>query len=218
MTSGAPPAPPDLRALARRELAIPGRYRLGNSPAAPGDADPIWLRALRWLFDRWHDLWRGLASHVHVGDRAATGIGDGVLALVAAALMLALFFVARNVYVARAASRLAAEPIGGPPDPLSLYRRACDAAGRADYGGAVVLLFGATVATLGARGAIAGGPDASVGDIRRELRAAHPSVMPQFDAVAAPFVERAYAERTVAAPQWQQARTAFTTIWEVVEA
>ena len=154
---------------------------------------------------------------MHVSERTAVGIGDGVLVLVGIVLAVAAFYILRNVYVARTSARTPAEPLAGAPDPLSLYQRACDAANRAEYGSAAVLLFGATVAMLGARGAIAvGAGDRSVGDMRRELRARHEQIVGQFDAVATPFVERTYADRSVAAAQWQRARTAFTTLWETV--
>jgi hypothetical protein len=48
-----------------------------------------------------------------------------------------------------------------------------------------------------------------VGDLRRELRAGDAALVPAFDAVAEPFVARAYAERAVDAPQWSRARAAY---------
>jgi len=211
--AGTAPAPPDLGALAARELAS-SRYRLDETHGSY--AEPLWMRALRWLFGRWDDLWRALSGRLHVSERAAVGIGDGVLVLVGLVLAVAAFYILRNVYVARASARTPAEPLAGAPDPLSLYQRACDAANRTEYGSAAVLLFGATVAMLGARGAIAAGAGSSVGDMRRELRARHEQIVGQFDAVATPFVQRTYADRAVAAAQWQRARTAFTTLWETV--
>ena len=53
---------------------------------------------------------------------------------------------------------------------------------------------------------------ATVGDLRRELRAHNARLVAPFDAVAAPFVQEAYAERTVDEPQWHRARDAFATL------
>jgi hypothetical protein len=84
--------------------------------------------------------------------------------------------------------------------------------GGGEYGTAALLLFGATVALLDGRGAVAASRSATVGDLRRELRARDAPLVAAFDAVAAPFVEKAYAERRVDEPQWHRARDAFVVL------
>jgi hypothetical protein len=210
-TAHGAPAPPDLHALGQRELAIPGRYQITEPPSQTA-GEPWWLRALQWLHDRWDQLWRALFGHVHVSARTAGGIGDVLLVVVAVALLYAGFLVLRNVGRARSAARLRAEPLAAPPDPQSLYQRACDAANRGEYGSAALLLFAATIALLAGRGTISGSESATVGDLRRALRSGDAKLIPQFDAIAAPFVERAYAERFVDAPQWLRARNAFVQL------
>ena len=44
-------APPNLGALARRELGIAGRYQLAEPFPAVAATEPWWLRVLRWLGD-----------------------------------------------------------------------------------------------------------------------------------------------------------------------
>jgi hypothetical protein len=68
------------------------------------------------------------------------------------------------------------------------------------------------VALLDRRGAADGTASATVGDLRRELRASDARLVAPFDAVAAPFVQEAYAERAVDEPQWHRARDAFATL------
>ena len=98
------------------------------------------------------------------------------------------------------------------PAPTALYRLACAAASRADYGGAALLLFAATVALLDREGAVDGSSSATVGDLRRELRARNAALIGAFDTVAGPFVQKAYAERAIDEPQWDRARHAFVTL------
>lgn len=204
-------APPDLHALVQRELGTPGRYQLAGPSSVPY-VEPWWVRVLNWLHDRWDALWRALFGHVHVSERAANGIGDAILIAIGVALVYTAFILLRNISRARKGTRLRTEPLAAPPDPQSLYRRACDAANRSEYGAAALLLFAATVTMLDGSGAIARSESATVGDLRRALRSENAELVPQFDAIAAPFVERAYAERAVGAPQWQLAQTAFLTL------
>ena len=209
--AGNAPAPPDLHALASREIAIPGRYQLAGPPTVPY-VEPWWVRVLRWLHDRWDALWRALFGHVHVSGRAANTIGDAILVAAGLMLIYAAYVVLRNVSRARSAARSRTEPLTAPPDPQALYRRACDAANGSEYGAAALLLFAATVALLDGRGAVARSESATVGDLRRALRSENATLVPQFDAIAAPFVERAYAERNIGAPQWQRAQSAFVAL------
>jgi hypothetical protein len=51
-----------------------------------------------------------------------------------------------------------------------------------------------------------------VGDLRRELRARNAALIVPFDEVAAPFVQKAYAEHAVEEPQWHRAHKAFAAL------
>jgi hypothetical protein len=202
---------PDLQALAQRELSIPGRYQIGNVPPAPA-SQPWWERAWLWVADRWEQMWKALFSHAHVGKAQAASIGDVLLVIVGVILIYCVVRIMHNVQVRRCAPRLESAPLEEGPSPRALYRSACNAASRGDYGTAALLLFAATVALLGRQGAVEITSTATVGDLRRELRVDNAALIPRFDAVAAPFVQRAYADRAVDEPQWQHARTAFESL------
>ncbi len=197
---------PDLRALAQRELAVRGRYQLAKMPPPH---QSLWSRFWNWIGDRLQQLWRTLFGRAHVGPRAAANIGDALLVVLGAILLYALVRLLGSVQFARSASRLRSEPLDERPSPLALYNLARAAANAGDYGAAALLLFAATVALLDGKGAVELSSSSTVGDLRRALRRRDAALVAPFDAVAAPFVQRLYAERAVDAPQWQNALTAF---------
>lgn len=202
-------APANLGVLAQRELGIAGRYRLAPPPSAAPPTEPWWWRALGWLADRWQQFLHAVFGRVHVGKEQAASIGDLLLFIIGLILLVVVVRLLRTIQLARSALRPNSEPLAEAPNPLSLYKRACNAASRGEYGNAALLLFGATVALLDLRGAVEAGRSATVGDLRRGLRARDAALIAPFDAVAAPFVARAYAERSVDEMQWNRARDAF---------
>ena len=204
-------SPPNLRALAQREFAVKGRYQLAES-AVVAAGEPWWLQALQWIYNRWQRFWDLLFARVHVGPQGAASLGDVLLVLVGILMIFVVVRLLRNLQVERSQSGPRAAPLQEPPAPLALYEQACNAAGRGDYGAAALLLFAAMVALLDRRGAADGTASATVGDLRRELRASDARLVAPFDAVAAPFVQEAYAERAVDEPQWHRARDAFATL------
>jgi len=206
-----PISPPDLRTLAQREFAVKGRYQLAESPPAAA-AEPWWLQAWHWTYQRWQRFWDLLFARVRVGPQGAASLGDVLLALVGILMIFVVVRLLKNLQLERSQSGPRAVPLPEPPAPRTLYRQACDAARRADYGTAVLLLFAAMVALLDRQGAVDGTASATVGDLRRELRARNARLVAPFDAVAAPFVQEAYAQRAVDEPQWHRARDAFATL------
>jgi hypothetical protein len=201
--------PPDLRGLVERELAVPGRYRLAPAVAV---SEPWWMRLWEWLSERWQRLWSAIFARIHVGRAAAASIGDVLLVLVG---LLSIFVVVRllmNFHLVRSAAPLESTPLEGRLSPRALYKEACSAASGGDYGCAAVLLFAATVALLDRQGTVEAARSATVGDFRRALRGRNAALIPSFDAVAAPFVQRAYAERAVDELEWRHAREAFESI------
>ena len=207
------PLPPNLQALAQRELASPGRYNLTETPMPPA-RESLWQRLLSWLGDRWDRLWRSLSERVHFSERTANGIGWALLAVVALILLWVAVRLLVNLQLVRSRKRLDAQSLQELPDPQSLYQQARDAAGQGEYGRAARLLFAATVALLDLRGAVSGNRSATVGDLRRDLRSKDAALVAQFDAVAAPFVQSAYAERAVEASQWERAERGFSRLSE----
>jgi hypothetical protein len=208
----APPSSlPDLRTLAQREFAVKGRYQLAQSVlAAP--AEPWWLQVWRWIYKRWQSFWEFLFARVRVGAQGAASLGDVLLVLVGILMVFVVVRLLRNLQIERSRSGPRAEPLQEPPAPRALYKQACNAAGRGDYGTAALLLFAAMVALLDRKGAVDASASATVGDLRRELRTRNARLVAPFDAVAAPFVQEAYAERAVDEPQWHRARDAFATL------
>jgi hypothetical protein len=206
--SGSQTAVPNLHALVQRELSIPGRYQIAQPSQSPA-SEPWWLRAGRWILDRWKNFWDATFARFHVGRQQAAGIGDVLLVLVG----LLLIFVVMRLLVGL--QRANAQPAAGyaaleeSPPPRALYQMACDTAGRGDYGSAALLLFAATVALLERRGTLDRASSATVGDVRRVLRTRNAALVDSFDAIASPFVRKAYAERSVDEAQWQRARDAF---------
>ena len=200
-----------LQALAQRELSIPGRYQ---SPAAraPVEREPWWLRAWDWIAGRLQKFWQAFFRRVHVGREAAASIGDVLLVAVALLLILVVVRLLLNLQPARAASRASSESLVEQATPGVLYEQACTAANRGDYGNAALLLFAAMVALLDRHGAMDANSSATVGDLRRELRARNAAIVESFDAVAGPFVQKAYADRAVDEPQWKRANDAYLAL------
>ncbi|HLY02854.1 MAG TPA: hypothetical protein VKR56_10225 [Candidatus Cybelea sp.] len=204
-------SPPDLRGLAQREFAVNGRYQIADS-AVVAAAEPWWLQAWDWVYKRWQRFWELLFARVSVGPEGAASLGDVLLVLVGILMIFVVVRFLESLQIERSRSAPPAAPLQESPAPRALYKQACNAAGRGDYGTAVLLLFAAMVALLERQGAVDATLSATVGDLRRELRARNARLVAPFDAVAAPFVQEAYAERAVDEPQWHQARDAFAML------
>jgi hypothetical protein len=204
-------APVDLQVLAQRELSIPGRYRIARPPQ-PAQSEPWWMRLWSWTYDRWNHFWHAVFGRVHVGRAEVAGIGDVLLVLVGLLLIFVTVTLLAKLQLLRSGARAASEPLTAPPSPRALYRQASDAASCGDYGRAVLLLFAAMAALLHRRGDLENTSSATVGDLRRALRAKHAALVAGFDIVAAPFVQRAYADRAVDEQQWQGARAAYDAL------
>lgn len=201
----------DLQALAQRELSAPS-YRLKAPVVATVRGEPWWLRAWDAFSDWWSKLWRTLFAHARLGRRTTLAIGDLLIALVALVLIVVAFRLVRELQIERSRANRNAQPLTELPDAATLHRRACEAAARADYGAAALLLFAATIALLDKRGAIALTSSATVGELRRDLRTRDAALLEPFDTVAAPFVQRAYADRHITLDEWASARKAFEAL------
>lgn len=214
----APPAQagatPDLQGLVQRELSAPGRYQIAK-PALPPASEPWWERPWHWFTDRWDKFWNALFGHARIGRAQAVSIGDVLLVVVALLFGFVLFRLLRDLQFARRSAAAQVEPLTELPSPRALYSSACEAAARGDYGTAALLLFRAFVLLLDRRGTIAVTSSATVGDLRRALRVRNAALVASFDAVAAPFVQRAYAERPITEPQWHAAQSAFEGLLNV---
>lgn len=203
-------APPDMAALARGELATPGRYQL-SMKAAPPPSEPWYEQAWDWFKDQVAKLWHALFGRVRVGPGGAIAIGDVLIGAAVLALLIAVLRLLAEFQIDRRSRAAAVEALGAPQNARDLYERAHAAALKGDLAGASRLLFAATVVALDLRGVVAGDPSATVGDLRRAVRSRDAALLVPFDAVAAPFVASAYAERPVENAEWENAREAFLT-------
>jgi hypothetical protein len=204
-------AAPNLHELVQRELRTPGRYQI-TKPALPSATKPWWLQVWDWLADRWQHFWDALFGHVHIGREQSASIGDVLLVLIGLLLVFVIVRLLRDLQFARRTAPAESEALADAPSPRALYRDACEAAARGDYGTAALLLFTAMALLLDRRHAVALTKSATVGDLRRSLRAGNGALVAPFDAVAAPFVQRAYAERPISESQWNAAREAYDSV------
>ncbi len=203
--------PANLRALAARELTVPGRYRLTASVTRSPET-PLWLRLWTWAYDRWTDLWRATVGRAHLGRAGAVVIGDVLIALVLLVVVVVAVRLLTTLAVERRARSTSAEPLDPIVDAATLYASACERARRGDYAGASRLLFAATISALCGRGLVRDDRSATVGDLRRALRAEDGSLISSFDSVSSAFVIGTYAERPVDAMQWERARLAYLSL------
>ena len=205
MNGGLPPygsARPalDPAAVARSVLAQP-RFRI--QVEAP--AHRTWWDALHdWLGDRWNDLMQLLSRNVHVGTKTGAAFGDILLvALVALVVIVAVRLLWNTVRVGTVRD-MPARP-GAHEDAATLHARSLAAAERGDYAHAILLLFRAALAALDIQGLLYDDPSRTVNECRREVRAKAPALAAPFDAIALPFADALYGDRTITQAQWRAA-------------
>ncbi|MGA8532553.1 MAG: hypothetical protein WB615_00430, partial [Candidatus Tumulicola sp.] len=124
--------PANLRTLADRELATPGRYHLSVKPPSPVEV-PLWMRAWTWLQDRWAELWQATAGRTHLGRAGAVVIGDVLIGAVALLIAIVSFRLLTALVVERRARNASAEPLESAAEASTLYAGACERARRGEY-------------------------------------------------------------------------------------
>jgi hypothetical protein len=208
--------PANLRALAARELAVPGRYRL-SVLGAPAPQAPWWMRLWTYVSDRWTELWRATLGRAHLGRAGAVVIGDVLIAIVAVVILVVSVRLVMSIAIDRRTRAASSEPLDATADAPALYAAACECARGGEYAQASRLLFAASIAALSQRGLVRDDRSATVGDFRRTLRRDGGSLTASFDSVSSAFVISAYAERPVDASQWERARQAYLLLAGGVE-
>jgi hypothetical protein len=203
----APATLPDFSAAARRELATPGRYHL-STKVAPPPQPTLWQQFWQWVWDRLQQIWDAFRRRIPLGSGGAIAIGDVLIGLAVLALVFGVIRLLAEFQIDRRRAA-AVEALGPARDARRLYERATAAARKGDLTAASRLLFAAAVVALDLRGVVSEDPSATVGDLRRALRARQTELVPPFDAVAAPFVASTYAERAVEPADWERAHAAF---------
>lgn len=200
------------RAAAAAELAHHGRYHL-TPPKTAARQKSLWERAMDWIGKQWDRLWNALFGKVKVSQNERGAFGDLALAIVLLALIVAIVRLLAGVQIERAARRGGShEELGAQRSARALYWEAVALADRGDYGHAVRVLFMAAVTALDLRGVVRDDAGATVGELRRELRARDARLAEPFDRVANPFVTAAYAESPIGDAEWQRARDAYADL------
>lgn len=206
--AGIPTPPSQLRALAKRELS--SGYQLAVA-APPPQRQPWWLRAWRWLTDRWTELWRAAFGRAHLGRRGAVALGDLLLVASIAAVAFALWRLLGSLIVDRS-QNAPSEALEPAVDPQALYAAACERSRAGEFAGGSRLLFAAAVGTLTQRGILPADRSATVGELRRALSRSDGALLGPFDAVCDAFVTGTYAERAIDASSWERARRGFLAL------
>jgi hypothetical protein len=199
---------PNFSAAAQRELATPGRYHL-STKIAPPPAQPWYQQIWDWVQEQFKKLWDSLYGRVHIGSGGTVAIGELLIGLAILALVFGVIRLLAEYQIDRRKRSVAVEALRAPQDARVLYERAHAAARKGDFAAASRLLFAASVVALDLRGVVTEDPSATVGDLRRVLRAREAGLVPPFDAVSAPFIASAYAERPIETADWERARDAF---------
>lgn len=200
------------RAAAAAELAHPGRYDL-VPPKTAARQKSLWERALDWIGKQWDRLWNALFGKVKVSQNERGAFGDLALAIVLLALIVAVVRLLAGVQIERASRRGGAhEALGAQRSARALYWEAAALADRGDYAHAVRVLFMAAVTALDLRGVMHDDAGATVGELRRELRARDARLAEPFDRVAGSFVAAAYAEAPIGDADWRRARDAYADL------
>lgn len=197
---GLPFAPKHLAAMIVREP----RFR-----PAPPPADDLFARLANW-FAR---LWRALFGNVHIGTHTLPAIGDLLIAVLCALVLIAGVRLAWQAMRASPDQSLRAEPESTRPQSAAeWYARSVEAAERGTYGVAMAALFRATLARLDTRGVLHDDGARTVGECRRSVRRNAPALASAFDAVARPFTAAVYAEEILDRARWEAARAAYDEI------
>lgn len=209
MRAAAPAASaPDLRAAVARQLAAPGRYDLAPRVVRSAAPSP-WERFWSWIGDQWSRLWNATGARIHLGRTGGGIVGFALLALVLGVVLWALVRMLASVQIERERRRGVSQALAAGRSARALYLQACAAAAEGDYARAARILFVAAVTALDLRGTMRDDASATVGELRGALRLRDGALVSPFEAVAAPFVVAAYAERPVEAHEWERARDAY---------
>ncbi len=204
MTASRPPL--GARDLAR-EILSERRFRVAVPSTHRTLLEMIW----DWLRGLWSRVWDALFSHVHIGSRASTIIGDALaVALIAVVVVVLVRLALGSIRDARRPD--SAHPLLDRPDPGALYELSRQAAARGEYRLALALIFAATMRRLERLGIAREDPSRTVNEWRSALRGAQPAVLPAFDAIARPFVAAFYAEVPVARGEWMEAHDAYIAL------
>jgi hypothetical protein len=195
--------PPGLRAAAARELAS-GAYDLTPRIVRPAEKS-AWDRFWDWFWRQWDRIWKATGARVRLGSAALNAIGWVLLAAAFGALVYLAVRLVGALQFDRERRRGHSSPLEAARSARVLYAQALALARDGAYAQAARLLFVAAVTALDLRGLMRDDASATVGELRRALRARDAAMLPPFDEIAGPFVAAAYAERDIAQTEWERA-------------
>jgi hypothetical protein len=201
----------DPRAAAARELATFGRYDLSQTSGKPRVKTP-WERFWSWVGDQYDRFWKAFGGNVHLGVPGLNVLGDLFLAVAIGGLLFVAVRLLANITMENTRKRGVASALESGRNAHALYLQACGLAASGAFAEAARTLFLAAVTALDLRGVVRDDAAATVGEMRRTLRARNAGAVPSFDDVAAPFVVAAYAEREVARADWERALEGYRSL------
>ncbi len=194
--------------LARRELSVPGRYRTNVRVTAP---QTWWERLANWVFEKWRDLADAVSRRIHIGPSSQVAIGDAIVF----AVLLGIAFVAARLlasFVSVAGTRVDATALEAQKSAHALALQAAAAAEAGDYARAIRTIFVAAVTLLDLRGVVRDDASATVGDLRRAVRARSVVLEPPFAELARTYSATAYAELPADRDGWGRAHAAYQAL------
>ncbi|MGB6987050.1 MAG: DUF4129 domain-containing protein [Candidatus Aquilonibacter sp.] len=199
------PPPTNIVTAVRAELAVPGRYHL-MSPRA--EHQSLAGRILQWLWDRWSDIFRALTSHIKIGPRGTSLIGDlvVVVCVVAIAAIAAHLLVQLQYERGRRERAIALAPARSAH---ALAAAALAAANAGDYTRAIRLTFIAAVTLLDLRGVMRDERSATINELRQRLHERDEELDGPFAEIARLYTVAAYAQTPPGSQAWQRARAAY---------
>ncbi len=206
----APHPPVDLRAAAASELAT-SRYDLHARVVRPAE-ESLWDRFWAWAGTQWDRLWRATGGRIDLGPIGWNAIGWTCLILIGGALVFVVVRLIAGVQIAGDERRGTSTPLEAGRNARALYLQACALAEAGAYAQAARLLFVAAVTALDLRGLMRDDASATVGELRRALRARDGTLVPPFDEIAGPFVIAAYAERAIEPAEWERALAGYRAL------
>jgi len=197
------PPPVGLKAAAARELAS-GKYDLALRNVRPAVKSP-WDRFWEWFWKQWDRFWNATGGRVHLESSAWNAIGWALLVVAFGVLLSFAMRLVAGIQFDRERRRGLSQPLEAGRNARVLYAQACALARDGKYAQAARVLFVAAVTALDLRGLMRDDASATVGELRRALRARDLALLPPFDEIAGPFVAAAYAERDVVEAEWERA-------------
>jgi hypothetical protein len=201
--------PAALRRVAAAEIARGYQLTIANAAPPP---KTLWQQFVDWLNDQWNRLTQALFGKIHVSAGAGNILADLAIALFAGIVLFAGIRLLTGWQFDRSARRSSYRSLDPQASAHGLYLQACGLAQRGDFAGAVRTVFLAAVVALDFRGVVRDDASATVGEMRRVLRARDRDLVGAFDRLATPFVATAYAEIPVASADWESARSGYVDI------